>query len=177
MKLASRFVRRVVLHCSAIKPSMKIRSCHFQSQGKQVFQLSTARAHLIGWPSRRQILTVCIPCCGYRSPAATPFGNTFSEPLDVCCCELHRDCARVFFEIAAPFGAGNGNDVAAARQHPGERDMRWLAMLLRGELLHFAYEIEIARKVLLRKARRPAAKIVCGQVLRVLDATGEKSAP
>ena len=30
MKLASRFVRRVALHCSAIKPSLKIRAVTFK---------------------------------------------------------------------------------------------------------------------------------------------------
>ena len=56
----------------------------------------------------------------------------------------HRRC--VLFEVLAPLGAGDGHDVLALVQEPGERELAGGYALLVCHLPHAIYELQVFSK-------------------------------
>ena len=53
------------------------------------------------------------------------------------------ESAYIFFEIFAPLGARDGDDVSTLRDDPGQSQLRWSAVLFLRHLLNFFYQIQI----------------------------------
>src|SRR5205823_5182812 len=76
----------------------------------------------------------------------------------------------------AALGPGDGNDVLAAREHPGERKLGRRRLLLARELLDALHQLEVAVEVLSLEAGAVPAPVVCGNVLGLAELAGEEAA-
>jgi len=102
--------------------------------------------------------------------------NRRGEPRDVSRVEADRQRLRVLLEALLALGARNRNDIPSLGQEPGERELRGRAVLLLGDRLELAHQVEILREVRLLEARVIAAPIVGRDVAETLDTSGEPAA-
>src|SRR5207245_11482837 len=82
----------------------------------------------------------------------------------------------VLFQVLAPPGPRDGNDVLAAREHPGERKLGRSRLLLARELLDALHQLEVAVEVPSLEAGAVPAPVVCGNVLGLAELAGEEAA-
>src|SRR5215813_4793318 len=76
-------------------------------------------------------------------PGGDPLGEDLLDALEVRASEADVEGARVLLQVAPPLGAGDGHDVVALGEHPGEGELRRPAALLRRHLLDVADEVEV----------------------------------
>src|SRR3954451_12640082 len=90
--------------------------------------------------------------------------------------QLHVGRRHVLLEVGAALRAGDGDDVLALVQHPGERELARGHALVGGELLEPADEVEVLLEVLALEARREATVVVLGEIVGGLDRAREEAA-
>src|SRR6266550_3040266 len=73
-------------------------------------------------------------------------------------------------------GARDRYDVIALCEHPRQRQLRRSGLVLFRDLLDLRYQLEILLEVLALKARVLSPEVVLGQVVDLLDLSGEESA-
>src|SRR6185312_1829263 len=96
------------------------------------------------------------------------------EALQIGGSECQSERADVLCNVAGPLRAWDRDDVAALRQHPGERELRRRAMLL---FSHFGNgEIEVLLEVPAQEARRIAAVVARIEILGRFDLSRKKAA-
>src|SRR5215470_15954968 len=83
----------------------------------------------------------------------------------------------VLVHPALALGAGDGNDVRSLSEEPGEHELGRRAALLGREFLDAVHELDVVLEVLLLEARVVAASIALGDVLELLELSGEQAAP
>src|SRR4051812_46383969 len=67
---------------------------------------------------------------------------------EICLRQLHVGRGEVLLEVLAAFRAGYGDDVAALRQYPRERELAGGARFLACELLDLRHETKVVVEVL-----------------------------
>src|SRR2546422_8798841 len=86
------------------------------------------------------------------------------------------DCGDVLPEIAAPLRAGDRDDVLAAAQHPGDRELcRRDALLLR-DLAYPVEQVVVVREVVALEARAEAAEVGLLEIVQRANLPGEEAA-
>ena len=78
----------------------------------------------------------------------------------------------VLFQIFAALGAGDGDDVIALCQDPGQRKLRGLAAFLAGDFFDAAHQVQILLEVFALEARGLAAVVVGGEVFEAAELAG-----
>ncbi len=71
-----------------------------------------------------------------------PEWEDFVEAAQIVGAEFHVERADIFLEVLAALSAGDGDYVVALRQHPGERELRWLTFSFLRDLLNLRYQIQ-----------------------------------
>src|SRR3989442_9505879 len=107
-------------------------------------------------------LPVDRPHSPFRVPLAggDAFGRHAVDASQVGRTEINGGGRDVLLQVAPPLGAGDGNDVLALREQPGERELRRRATLLYRQLLHLRDEVQVLREVRALEARVVAAPII-----------------
>src|SRR3954469_23468047 len=113
-----------------------------------------------------------VPVSGRRS-----LRGRVRDPAQLLGCQVDVRAPGVLLEIAALLRPGDGDDVLALREGPGERELRRRRALLLGDLLHALDETEVLVEVRSLEARVVAPVIVLRQVVELLEAAGEEAAP
>jgi predicted thioesterase len=103
-------------------------------------------------------------------------GEDFVNTAQIVGVKLDIQRANVLFQIFAALGARDGHDVATLRHDPCQRQLRRLAILLARHVLDSLHKVEILSKVFSLKTRREAPVVVGGEIVELLELTGEKAA-
>src|SRR6266852_5780377 len=82
----------------------------------------------------------------------------------------------ILVQISASLGADEGNNLFAARQQPGKRELRGRAVFLPGDLLDAPDKLEIALEIFSLEARRIAAVVAGRKIFEALDAPRQEAA-
>src|SRR5512146_2369487 len=82
----------------------------------------------------------------------------------------------ILLQVLAALGAGDGHDIPALVQEPGERDLGSRDAPLSGDALHRLHEIQVLPEVLTLEARHVAPPIVGREIVELPESTGEKAA-
>ena len=80
---------------------------------------------------------------GVALAGSRTLGRHFVDAGEVFGGQTHFERREVFVKVGATPRAGNGNDVFALREHPGERQLGRLNALSRRKLFHATDEIEV----------------------------------
>src|SRR6202041_2484456 len=104
-----------------------------------------------------------------------PSGRHLVDPPQVSGAERNPEGPEILVEVRAPLCARNGHDVFALREHPGQSQLRWSAMLFLGDLFNARDQFQVLLEVLALKARRHAPEIL-GAKFRTLHLAGEDAA-
>src|SRR5262245_34391188 len=95
--------------------------------------------------------------------------------LGVAQCDVDR--GRVLLEIFAPLGARDRYDIVAARQQPGECDLRHGDAALLRRRLERPEQREVLLEVALLEARMGVAAVACDEVVALGKGAAEEAAP
>src|SRR5207248_10280175 len=87
------------------------------------------------------------------------------EPLELTGRQLEASGSCVLFEVLAPLGAGNRDDIVAAGVDPRERDLTRSHASLVGDFAHTIDELEVPLEVAGLEARVVAPEVVRLQVV------------
>src|SRR5436309_651593 len=117
------------------------------------------------------------PPRGVAVPRGNPLREGRVDRLQVGGAQHDRGTGRILLQIAHPLRAGNGHDVFALRQHPGQRELRRRAPLGARQLLDARHQLEVLREVLTLKAGIAAPPVVRGEVLVAPYLAREEAAP
>src|SRR5712692_5547287 len=82
----------------------------------------------------------------------------------------------ILVQISASLGADEGNNLFAARQQPGKRELRGRTVFLPGDLLDAPDKLEIALEIFSLEARGIAAVVAGREVLEALDLPRQEAA-
>ena len=104
-------------------------------------------------------------------------GQRLCDPRDVLGGERNLQRPQILIEIFAPLRAGNGHDVLALREHPGQRELRRRAALLARNALDTFEQRQILVEILALETRRLPPVVVLRQVAGRLEAPGQEAAP
>src|SRR6266849_9186133 len=88
--------------------------------------------------------------------------------------DFHR--TEILVQISASLGADEGNNLFAARQQPGKRELRGRAVFLPGDLLDAPDKLEIALEIFSLEARRIAAVVAGRKIFEAPDAPRQEAA-
>src|SRR5512134_919999 len=105
-----------------------------------------------------------------------PLRQQLVDPAQIVVGQRDGKRADVLLEIAPAARAGNGHDILALSENPGERELGRLTALRGRQLLDMRHEVEVALEVLALESRRMAPYVVLRQILEPLDLTGQKAA-
>src|SRR5258705_3360892 len=84
--------------------------------------------------------------------------------------------AEIFFEVFHAFGARDGHNIFALREHPGEGELRSGASFLTSHLFDARNELDVALKILALESRRVSPDVVGRKIFVAFDLAGEKTA-
>jgi hypothetical protein len=104
-------------------------------------------------------------------------GQRLADSRDFLGREGNLQRPQILVEIFSPLRAGNGHDVLALREHPGQRELRRSAPLLARESFDAIEQREVLVEILALEARRLPAVVVLRHVGARLEAPGQKAAP
>src|SRR4029453_16631838 len=99
------------------------------------------------------------------------------ERLDVLRIQRQGSGQDVLFEVAAPLGARNRDDVAAPGEQPGQRHLAGGRSLPLGDLLNYSRGPHVGLEVLALKAGIAPAIVAFGVVLGAPGSTRQEPAP
>ena len=105
------------------------------------------------------------------------FWDALPEAIQVLRAEAEGDRGNVLFQVLDALGAGDGYEVIALMEHPGDRELGRGDALLGRESLDPLDELQVVREVLLAEAGLAAAKVGFRQALQVADMTGQEPVP
>src|SRR5690606_11414790 len=83
----------------------------------------------------------------------------------------------VFFQVAGAFGAGDGDDVIALRQYPGQGELAGRAALATRDLLDLRHQVEVLLEVSPLETRRVTPVVVRWEIINGSELTGKKTPP
>ena len=96
----------------------------------------------------------------------------FLNATQLIVAQFNLDRLRVLFEPFTPFCSRNRHDVFALREQPCESQLRWRAILLRGDFFGLFNKSQIAFKILALKSWQVMTKIIGCKILRFLKRAG-----
>ena len=88
------------------------------------------------------------------------------QPFDLLGAQLDTIGGRVLLDAGDALGAGNGGDVVALREQPGQRDLCRCRPRLGGDGLDLVDDAQVAGEVLSGEARVGLAPVVVAELLR-----------
>jgi hypothetical protein len=103
-------------------------------------------------------------------------GDGVGDPLHLLRAQLDLSGGEVLLEICDALGAGDGNDVPPAVEHPGKRELTRRDAPLGGELLHALGELAVVLEVLAGEAGAVAAEVPLVELLGRAEAPREEAA-
>src|SRR6266853_301875 len=103
------------------------------------------------------------------------FGSYLVNARQIVGSELNVDRAKVFFQVFAALGAGDGNNVLTLGQHPGQRKLRRRAVLLARDLFDLCHQIKVLLEVISLEARRYAPEIIWRQIFKAFELSGKEA--
>src|SRR5258708_13452324 len=86
-------------------------------------------------------------CFGIACAGGSAVGGDFVDAAQVLRCQFYFQGADVFFQIFAALGAGNGDDVLALREEPGQSQLAWGALFFFGDFFHALYQRQVLLKI------------------------------
>ena len=86
------------------------------------------------------------------------------KPLDLLSAQLDTVGCGVLFDAGDALGAGDGGDVVALREEPGQRDLRRCRIELGGDGLDLVDDAEVLFEVAFGEAGVVLAPVVVGEV-------------
>src|SRR5882672_338517 len=131
------------------------------------FEASISRSFRIDFGERRRIVA--------RSPDRVGVYERIEALLRVRA-QFDVGRARILFQMIEPRRAGNGNDVVAFREQPGERQLRHGAIVFARDSRESVEQFQILRKILALETRHGEANVLRRQRGDIANGTWKKAA-
>src|SRR5260221_14793787 len=114
-------------------------------------------------------------CFGIALAGGSAVGGAFVDAAQVLRRQFYFQGADVFFQIFSALGSGNGDDVLALRQEPGQSQMAWGALFFLGDFFHGAYQCQVLLKIFSWESRRISPLVVWTKIFKSFYFSGQEA--